>query len=94
MSLLGGGTGDNIRRDIDVTPDKAIPVGNLGISPNGANGRIVLAVPALTGNPLEDTLYEGWLYATVSTTAGGFQGLCINAPRFLISIWTQVRFWR
>ena len=44
-------------------------------SPNGANGRIVLAVPQPTGNAVEDSQYAGWLYAAVSTTSGGFDGL-------------------
>ena len=35
-------------------------------TPNGAGkGRIILSRPSLTGNPLEDTLYQGWLYAAV-----------------------------
>lgn len=34
-------------------------------NPDGDYGRIVLAAPALTGNPIEDALYQGWLYAAV-----------------------------
>ena len=44
-------------------------------SPNGANGRIVLAVPSPTGDAVEDAQYAGWLYAAVSTASGGFDGL-------------------
>ena len=38
-------------------------------------GRIVLSVPAPTGNAVEDAIYAGWLYAAVSTPTGGFDGL-------------------
>ena len=40
-------------------------------SPNGAEGRITLAVPASTGNAVEDAVYAGWLYALVANPAGG-----------------------
>src|SRR5262249_14124612 len=45
-------------------------------SGNGAaTGRILLAAPASTGNPLQDALYSGWLYAAVVTgTAPGVFG--------------------
>ena len=49
----------------------------------------MLAVPALTGNPLQDTLYEGWLYAAVSTAGGVFQGLYLTKDFGLN--WTQIR---
>ncbi len=47
----------------------------VGISPNGANGRIVLAKPALTGNAAIDLLYQDWLYAAVESTSGQLIGL-------------------
>ncbi len=75
MNVLNGGAGVPLRVDQDVAGRPQIPVGNLGTSPSGINGRIQLATPALTGNPLEDTLYEGWLYATVITAGGQLQGL-------------------
>ena len=34
-----------------------------GTTPNGAQGRITLAVPNSTGNVAFDAVYEGWLYA-------------------------------
>ena len=43
-------------------------VTNQGPTPNGAKGRIVLAKPALTGDPRQDFMYQGWLYAAVVTT--------------------------
>ncbi len=45
-------------------------------NPNGSNGgsptfgRIVLAKPALTGDPLKDLIYQGWTYAAVVTHNG------------------------
>ena len=44
-------------------------------SPNGPQGRIVLSVPARTGNALDDAIYAGWLYAAVATPTGGYFGL-------------------
>ena len=38
-------------------------------NPNSGNdGRIVLSMPAATGNAVEDALYGGWLYAAISTS--------------------------
>jgi len=37
MSIRNGGGGNNIRRDVDVMPDVAVPVGNLGSAPAAAN---------------------------------------------------------
>jgi subtilisin-like proprotein convertase family protein len=89
LSLRNGGTGVPIRRDVDVNPDTTIPVGNLGVNPSGGNGRIVLAAPAFTGNPLQDTLYEGWLYAVVVGTDNHLQGLYLTKDFGLN--WTKVR---
>ncbi|HEY1683259.1 MAG TPA: Ig-like domain-containing protein [Tepidisphaeraceae bacterium] len=49
-------------------------------SPNGNNGRIVLATPELTGNAVQDLLYSGWIYAvvisgTVNTGSGHIVGI-------------------
>ncbi len=65
--------------------------------PTGPNGRIALAAPALTGDPLKDTLYEGWLYALVatastdgnSTDGGSLQGLYITKDYG--NNWTQIQ---
>jgi subtilisin-like proprotein convertase family protein len=95
MSIRNGGGGDPLRLDTG-NGNKAIPVGNLGVNPSGANGRIVLAAPAFTGDPLhplttqtlQDTLYQGWLYAAVE--AGGvFQGL-YETKDFGLN-WTKIR---
>ena len=89
MSLLNGGAGVPTRRDIDNNPDTPIPVDSPTGTPNGANGRIVLAVPAFVpGKTLENTLYEGWVFAAVSTAGGVFQGL-YETKDFGLN-WTQI----
>ena len=50
-----------------VAPGTPVPVDAPDRIPNGAKGRIVLAKPALTGDPARDALYQGWLYAAVVT---------------------------
>jgi subtilisin-like proprotein convertase family protein len=57
-------------------------------SPNGGEGRIVLATPARTGNAVEDAIYSGWLYAAVATPTGGFFGLFMTKD--FGQNWTQV----
>ena len=45
-------------------------------NPNDANAsRIDLVTPALTGNPAQDKIYEGWLYAVTIGASGNFDGL-------------------
>lgn len=58
-------------------------------SPNGLNGRIVLAKPGLTGNPLQDKLYEGWLYAGVIAPDGHLAGLYLTKDTGFN--WTRIR---
>src|SRR5207244_10685978 len=59
LTLMSGGAGNGTYRDADFSPPTSIPVNNDAVSPNGANGRIVLAAPSiLTGNPVQDLLYE------------------------------------
>src|SRR5262249_16354190 len=42
-----------------------VPVTAAPLTPTG-KGRMSLAKPALTGNPVQDLLYEGWLYVVAS----------------------------
>ena len=72
FDLMTGTAGDPLIQDF--SPVLTQPVGVLAASPsvengqtkpNGVQGRIVLARPAVTGNPLQDVLYQGWLYAAV-----------------------------
>ena len=75
--MVGGGTSTP-----RVADDKAgmpeIPTLPPASTPNGAKGRIVLATPVATNNPLEDTFLEGWLYAAVVTTTGTLDGLYLT----------------
>jgi subtilisin-like proprotein convertase family protein len=75
-TLMAGTTGDPlIQDDISGAPVKVAAPPS---TPNGAKGRISLATPALTGNPLLDKQYEGYLYALVATTAGAMDGLYVT----------------
>jgi subtilisin-like proprotein convertase family protein len=58
-------------------------------NPNGAEGKIVLGVPAKTDNYAQSELYAGWLYAAVATTTGGFDGLFITKD--FGENWTQIQ---
>jgi len=84
-NLMAGGVGNplilNTYNDRNVNPAQ-------NPSPNGAQGRIVLATPARTGNAVEDAIYAGWLYAAVSTPGGGFDGLFMTKD--FGQNWTQV----
>ncbi len=79
---MTGTAGDTLYQNDDVNPTQPVAVGSSTSeyypkqnpdTPNSlataVKGRIVLAKPALTGNPLQDTLYQGWLYAAVVTAA-------------------------
>jgi subtilisin-like proprotein convertase family protein len=70
-------------------PAAAATVGNAGVTPNGAKGRIVLAKPGLTGNAAEDLLYQDWLFAAVEGPDGRFDGLYVTKDRG--QNWTNAR---
>jgi subtilisin-like proprotein convertase family protein len=72
-SLMTGTVGNPLIVDVD-TGLNVNPASN-SANPNGGQGRIVLSVPAPTGNALDDAIYAGWLYAAVATPSGGFDGL-------------------
>ncbi len=88
LTLMTGGVGNALIRDGDFSPAISIPVANAGVNPNGANGRIVLAMPALTGNPVQDLLYSGWLYAVVANPNGTMHGLFVTKDAG--ANWTQI----
>ena len=76
LVLRAGGVGKPLVRDGDTTPSSTIPVAAPADTPTGAKGRIILAKPdLLPGADLQNTLYQGWLYALVANPAGGFDGL-------------------
>ncbi len=85
-SVMSGGIGNPL---IVNTYDNANVNPASNPNPNGVTGKIVLAVPAATGNAAEDPIYEGWLYAAVENSGGGFVGLYITKD--FGQNWTQVR---
>lgn len=79
-NIMAGGVGDPLIQDPAFVPPKPIAVNNPGVNPNGPNGRIVLAKPALvpSSDPnaaLKNFLYQGWLYAAVVTPDNHLSGL-------------------
>ena len=84
---MAGGVGNPLIVDTSYRRPNVNPAN--GPTPNGAQGRIVLAVPTPTGNAAEDAVYEGWLYAAVSTPTGALDGLFVTKD--FGQNWTQVR---
>ena len=85
-SLMAGGIGNplilDLRTSTNVNPASSS-------TPNGAEGRIVLAVPTPTGDAVQDQIYSGWLYAAVATPNSGFFGLFVTKD--FGQNWTKVR---
>ena len=93
-NLMAGGVGDPLIQDRSVNPATPITVGNPGVNPNGAKGRIVLAkpdlVPASDPNAaLKNFIYQGWLYAAVVTTDDHLDGLYLTKDQG--QNWTKLR---
>jgi subtilisin-like proprotein convertase family protein len=66
FNRLDGGAGESLIQDSDVNGQPPVAVNAPPSTPSSpSGGRILLAKPALTGNPLQDALYAGWLYALV-----------------------------
>jgi hypothetical protein len=92
FSKVSGGIGDPL---IQVS-GSPVPVSAPASNPNGAQGRVLLAKPALTGIAAQDKLYQGWLYALVispvvgSVYSGSVVGLYVTKD--FGQNWTQVRF--
>ena len=80
FSQVLGNIGDPLIQDKkdDNGPVPVVPAPGSEPTPNGANGRIVLAKPFLTGNPAEDLNFQGWLYAAVVDGSSHFQGLYVT----------------
>jgi subtilisin-like proprotein convertase family protein len=60
MDKLPGTDGFPTRRNTDTSPDTEVTI-SAGAAPAGSP--ILLAAPGLMNQPLEDTNYQGWLYA-------------------------------
>jgi subtilisin-like proprotein convertase family protein len=91
LNKMLGTTGDPLILNGDFSPLLPVPV-TAGPSPNGAKGRIVLAKPALTGNPIQDLLYESWLYALVIVPGGNSNSVVdgLYLTKDLGQNWTKV----
>lgn len=90
MELLAGGNGNGNFVGADFpTPFPLVPITNPSDTPNGAKGRITLATPALTNEPLKNTFYQGWLYALVAGTNDRTDGLYMTKD--FGRNWTKVR---
>jgi subtilisin-like proprotein convertase family protein len=94
FALTQGNAGNGSFTDFDVAAQPPIPIGGAAgtpavSTPNGPKGRILLATPFITGNPNEDRLYAGWVYATVVTTDNKLDG--VYESKDFGRNWTRVR---
>ncbi len=93
--ILMGGNGSGILPNVrDVLSPGAPPAGfvvNVQNTPNpsGARGRIAIAAPALTNDPVRNFFYKDWLYAVVIDDLGRLSGL--YQTKDAGQNWTQVR---
>ena len=78
MTELTGGIVSTPRYNVD-NLNSELPTTAPASTPNSAtDGKIILAVPAITNSPLADTFYQGWLYAAVVDSSGNFRGLYVT----------------
>ncbi len=82
-----GGIGNPLIFNDRIAPFPNVNPAN-GPTPNGAEGRIVLATPSPTGNAAEDAIYSGWLYAIVASPAGLLDGIFVTKD--FGQNWTEV----
>ena len=75
FTFMAGGDGNNLITDFNYGPPPIVTVDPPADTPNGAKGRIVLAVPGLQNSPLLNSFYQDWVYALVSNTNGTMDGL-------------------
>jgi len=74
------------------TPVQGVNAQGQPLTPNGGQGRIAIAAPALTNNPLLNFFYKDWLYAVVITPTGGLGGLYVTKDASQTTQnWTRVR---
>ncbi|MBL8865622.1 MAG: proprotein convertase P-domain-containing protein, partial [Planctomycetia bacterium] len=79
MQQMTGGIGNpNIRTIDNNNKEVEVLVSAPAGTPNGAKGRIVLAAPVFEDTDLENSFYQGWLYAFVATTQGATDGLYVT----------------
>jgi large repetitive protein len=72
FTAMAGGVG---RPTVDAEAH-GLPTNGPADTPNGAKGKIVIAVPSVVpNNPLANNYYQRWVYALVSNADGTFNGL-------------------
>ena len=86
-NLMTGGIGNPLIVNDFITGTNVNPVNDP--TPNGADGRIVLAVPAPTGNAAEDADLRRLALRRRRHPAGGFDGLFVTKD--FGQNWTKVR---
>ena len=96
-NLMAGTAGTPLVQTLPITgggpSPQPVKIGNLP-NPNGAQGRIVLAKPALVPSTdpnaaLKNLIYEGWLYAAVVTPNNHLYGLFLTKDYG--QTWTQLK---
>jgi subtilisin-like proprotein convertase family protein len=87
--LTGLPSGNGSFIDGDDPKQTRIPIAAPATSPTGPKGRVLLATPTLTNNPLKDLQYQGWIYATVVTVGDDLDGLYMSKD--FGQNWTKVR---
>ena len=90
-NLMAGGAGVLW---YDILRNQYVSVTAPPTNPNGAKGRITLAAPSLVpatvpNSHLQNLLYQGWLFALVSTPAGLTDGLYVTKD--FGQNWTQIQ---
>jgi subtilisin-like proprotein convertase family protein len=88
--LTAAATNNNQMRDTDPFGNAVtIPIGAARASPNGPKGRISLAKPHLTGDPVFDREFQGRLFAVVSTPNSLLDGVYVTSD--FGANWTQLK---
>ena len=87
LDLLAGGINNPLLRDFSIPGTPQITTALPGSNPNVFQ-RISLAVPALTGNPVEDSFLRDWLYAMTTDGNGAAQ---LYVTKDAGAHWTLVR---
>ncbi len=89
-NLMSGTVGVPLIRQGDFNPPISIAVNDVANpTPNGPKGRISIAAPEATGNRILDVNYASWLYAIVTTPAGGLDGIYVTKD--FGQTWTHIR---
>ena len=78
LPIFGSVPGNGQFIDNDLVTQPRVPIAPPVRLPGGPRGRIMLATPALTNNPIQDLNYQGWLYALVVTANSSLDGLYIT----------------